>query len=127
MSNDTNYPVRESFQGQVKKKTKKNKNRKGEDTQDNQSESTYLEDEDYSEISDKYSDSGTSDFSTYTGSSASETSTRAKLIKRQGLNRFCIHLKLLLQKNFWLFKRNLKMTISLLGTHVFFILLLMFF
>lgn len=76
---------------------------------------------------DNRSDSGMSDFSTYTGSSASETSMRGKLIKRTGCRRFCLHLKLLLQKNIWLFKRNLRVTISMLLTHVFFLLMIMYF
>eukprot|EP00347_Sterkiella_histriomuscorum_P002432 403368176 len=127
-----NYPLRASFlDAKVKHSGYEN-----DDQLSSRTGSTYhQDDEDNSDqddntknsILDNRSDSGTSDFSTYTGSSASETSTRAKLIKRTGCRRFCLHLKLLLQKNIWLFKRNLKVSISMLAAHIFFIMLILFF
>lgn len=36
--------------------------------------------------------------------------SRRKLINRKGFSKFSMHLKLLLMKNYWIFRRNIKIT-----------------
>ena len=52
---------------------------------------------------------------------------RKALINRKGFAKIALHLKLLLLKNYWLFRRNLKMTLIQVLAPLFFCLLILFF
>lgn len=57
-------------------------------------------------------DSGNSGSSFSSGGSAGSNfgGNRKELIQRKGLSKYKIHLELLLKKNYWIFSRNLKLT-----------------
>lgn len=86
---------------------------------------------------DELSDYGgsASDSGSDSNSSISDTSSegsmiggnRKKLMNRKGFSKFIVHLKLLLLKNYWLFRRNLKMSLIQIFAPVFFCLLIVFF
>jgi len=86
---------------------------------------------------DESSDDGgsASDSGSDSNSSISDTSSegsmiggnRKKLMNRKGFSKFIVHLKLLLLKNYWLFRRNLKMSLIQIFAPVFFCLLIVFF
>jgi hypothetical protein len=77
--------------------------------------------------SDSGSDSNTSmsDISSSDGSSIG--GSRKKLLNRKGFSKFIMHLRLLLLKNYWLFRRNLKLSLIQILAPVFFCLLIVFF
>lgn len=64
--------------------------------------------------------------STDTTSSRSQ-SVNHDLVNRSSLETFCLHLKLLLKKNYLLFSRNLKPTLCQALAPVFFCLIIIFF
>ena len=66
----------------------------------------------------KGSNDSSSDSGSAGGSDSSQSSegsliggSRKKLTNRKGFSKFMVHLKLLLLKNFWIFRRNMKLTI----------------
>ena len=86
---------------------------------------------------DELSDDGgsASDSASDSNASISDTSSegsmiggnRKKLMNRKGFSKFIVHLKLLLLKNYWLFRRNLKISLIQIFAPVFFCLLIVFF
>mmetsp|Transcript_291 Transcript_291/g.319 ORF Transcript_291/g.319 Transcript_291/m.319 type:complete len:105 (-) Transcript_291:2564-2878(-) len=50
-----------------------------------------------------------------------------KLIRRKGCQKFSMHLKLLLMKNFWLYRRNMKITCFMFLLPIISCLFIMFF
>ena len=89
-NDSSNYPIRASFEGR-NLPTKIQKNSDDESLPTDHTSIDKISD-------DNSSESGSSDFS---GSSISESSdglkaTKARLIRRKGLHKFCLHLNLLL-------------------------------
>lgn len=121
-----NYPIRGSFQEGAKKGS-----RVAKGDSDDDSDSVLTDHSSKTEDSqDNLSESG-SDYSTSSMSDASDSSmgggTKKKLIKRKGCDKFWLHFKLLTSKNYWIFRRNLKLTLVQIIAPIFFCLLILFF
>ena len=53
--------------------------------------------------------------------------TKRKLIRRKGCDKACLHFKLLTSKNYWIFRRNIKLTMVQIIAPIMFCLLILFF